>query len=284
MAILLVLVLLAGFVFYKGYSFTKAIKAKSHALTQPVDKGNVNVLIVGIDAGKFADWDRNNDIGRTDTIILASYNPKNNNIHLISVPRDTMVKLNGRNDKINAAFPIGGIDQSIKSVSDLLGVPIHHYIQLNYVSFIETVDILDGVTVDVDKDIKNSINIPPHTFTPGVQKIKGKKAFYFVQARNSDLDRIKRQQIFIKAILKEFQKPVNLVKIPQVLDAVKNDIKTDMSASELLSLANKIKKASAEGMQSDMIPGEPQYIGGVSYYVPNMEQINALIKKANITN
>lgn len=282
-AVLVAVLMIGGFMFYKGYNLLQAFHSKnSNALAKVKDNQNINILIVGIDAGKFVEWNRMNDIGRTDTVILASFNPKEKKIKIVSVPRDTRVLIKGKYDKINAAFPLGGIDQSIQSVSDLLGVPVHHYVQLNYASFEEVVNILDGVTVDVDPGIKNSINIPPGLFTPGVQKLKGDKAFFFVQARNSDLERVSRQQVFLKALFAEIKKPENIVKIPRIMDAVKDDIKTDMNSSEMLSLSNKIRQVPAENIQSEMIPGNAQYIEGVSYYLPDTTKIKEIIKNLKI--
>lgn len=283
-AIFIALILAGGFLFYKGFSFMNAIKSKhsSKSLKKPNNNENINILLVGIDAGKFVGWNRTNDIGRTDTIIVASLNQKTKKITITSVPRDSRVKLKGKYDKINAAYGTGGIDLSIQSVSDLLGIPIHHYVQLNYESFSKIVNILNGVTVYVDPGIKNSINIPTNLFTPGVQTLKGDKAFYFVQARNSDLDRVQRQQVFLKAVFNEIKKPGNTVKIPQILDAVKDDIKTDMTATEILSLSTDLEKLSPENIQTSMIPGTPQYIDGVSYYLPDNDKIKVLIKNEGI--
>lgn len=105
-----------------------------------------SVLLLGIDNG---DLNRN-DVGRTDTMIVATVNPKNSQIKLVSIPRDTYVEIVGRSkkDKINHAYAFGGASMSIATVEKLLDIPIDYYVEMNLKGLKELVDAVGGIEVN----------------------------------------------------------------------------------------------------------------------------------------
>jgi LCP family protein required for cell wall assembly len=92
---------------------------------------------------------------RSDTIIVVSLDKKNKDIHVLSIPRDTRVRIPGYGiDKINAATAFGGSSLAVKTVKDFLGVPIHNYVVVKLSSFRNIVDVLGGIEMDIKEDMK----------------------------------------------------------------------------------------------------------------------------------
>ena len=111
------------------------IKAKDKAI----------VLIMGVDK-------REDDVGRSDTLMIATIDPRLDQATLLSIPRDTRVKIRGRGyDKINAAYAYGGVRLTESTVENFLGIDIDHYIQIDTSSFVKIIDAIGGVDIDVEK-------------------------------------------------------------------------------------------------------------------------------------
>lgn len=224
---------------------------------------------------------------RTDTLILASFNPENNDLDLISVPRDTYYHREGHNaadkKKINAAYGDGGAQETMSSVSDILaGVPIDHYVRITYNGVARIVDSLGGVKIDVPRDM---IYDDPKADPPlkiriykGTQELNGDKAVQFLRYRkgypDGDLGRVKAQQQFVKAAM---AKALSF-RLPVVANTAFNHIKTDMSLTDVVRLAT-----GAVGMKSDNIsmyslPGEATN-SGLSYFLHDPQATEELIKQ-----
>ncbi len=102
----------------------------------------INVLLLGMDIGTV---DSKNSPKRSDTMMVIHYEPKLSEVSIVSIPRDTRVKLNGSYDKINAASVYGGVELSIKTVEDMLGIPINYYAAVEYEGFRALVDAVGGI-------------------------------------------------------------------------------------------------------------------------------------------
>lgn len=257
----------------------------------PSGKGEkVNVLLMGVDSLD----SQNGESSRTDTMMLLSLDSKNKNASILSIPRDTRVKIRGRKgyDKINAAYGQGGVDTSIKAVKDLVGVPIHHYVLVDYKALFKTVDDVGGVEVDVPFHMRYD---DPYAKPPlhinlkgGKQVLDADKAMQFVRFRktnkkgyrdypNQDLGRIQAQQQFLSALAKKVLTPSSIFRIPKYIETMHMYVDTDMSKKEMVSLALSAKNIDTDTIQKETIPGEPMMINGVSYYTPNVEEIEDLV-------
>jgi polyisoprenyl-teichoic acid--peptidoglycan teichoic acid transferase len=236
--------------------------------------GRVNILLLGIDDA------------RADTIMLFSIDTDNQRADIISIPRDTYYHRPGYDTlgqrKINAAYGIRG-DFSEKSrsvgqaVSNLLGMPIDHYVRLDFEAAREIVNHLGGVEYNVPVDITN--NSRTVTYIPkGLQVLDGQKALTFLRFRGyrmADLDRIKAQQSFVKAVAEKSKTNPNILSIIQQAATY---TKTSMSQGEIEDITKRLIKYDMKNVQSHMIPGIPQYIDGVSFYIHNQEQTKELMK------
>ncbi|PKQ09997.1 MAG: hypothetical protein CVT69_02005 [Actinobacteria bacterium HGW-Actinobacteria-9] len=248
----------------------------------PVKKGDpFYMVIMGVD-------NREGETrARSDTLIVAYVDPLRNKVTLISIPRDTRVKIpeHGTN-KINAANALGGPALVIETVKELTGLPISHYLEVDFMGFKDIVDALGGITVNVPQKIQDpkagNYDYTAYTLYAGEQKLNGAQSLTFVRSRQfpeGDLQRIRNQQLFIRALLKETLKVANALKLPKIVSAVADNVSTDMSVTELLRLANDMRDMTDSGLEAVTMPGAPKTIGGVSYVVADDEAFAAMVER-----
>lgn len=249
---------------------------------EPVKRGApFYMVIMGVDKRE------GESVARSDTLIVARVDPPQESVTLLSIPRDTRVRIPGHGtQKINAAMALGGPALVIETVEEFTGLPITHYAEVDFNGFKEIVDALGGVTVNVPQKIQDpkAGNYDPEAYTiyAGEQRLTGAQALTFVRSREfpeGDLARIQNQQIFIKALLKQSLQFSNTLRLPSLVNAVADNITTDMSLTELLRLANDMKGMDDDALMTASMPGEPQYIDGVSYVIVDEEAFAALIDR-----
>ena len=260
-----------------------ATKEKKEELLTAKDKSTI--MIMGVD-------ERADDVGRSDTLMVATIDPKLDQAALLSIPRDTRVKIKGHGyDKINAAYAYGGERLTQSTVEDFLGVNMDHYIIVNVKAFQRIIDALGGVDIDVEKrmyyedpwDDDGGLLID---LRPGLQHMDGKTAVTYVRYRDEegDIGRIKRQQAFMKACMDKVTSPAIITKLPAVIAEVFESVKTDLSVRQLLEFAGSLKQAKSNGLKTEMVPGRPMYIEGISYWIPKVSELRtALVDTLGIT-
>lgn len=211
--------------------------------TTPIPKWEgserVNILLLGGDS-------RGDDAGRSDSIMVASIDPVSKRAHLFSVLRDTYVNIPGHGkSRLNSSFSYGGPELTKQTVSDLLGIPIQHYIYTDFIGFMALVDAVGGIDIDVEKDMYYTSKADKHMYDidlkKGLQHMDGKTALQYVRFRHdatSDFTRTERQRIFMTELAKKLQSTTSLFKIPEILEAVAPYIETDLSPTQMLKLAS----------------------------------------------
>ena len=243
-----------------------------------VAKDKATVMIMGVD-------ERADDVGRSDTLMIATLDSDKNQAALLSVPRDTRVKIKGHGfDKINAAYAYGGRKLTQETIESLLNTHIDHYIKINVHGFTKIIDALGGIDIDVEKrmyyedpwDDDGGLYID---LQPGMQHMDGKTAITYVRYRDEegDIGRIKRQQNFMKAVMDKLVSPTIITKLPAIVSAVSDSVETDMSVSEILSFLGTLQDAKDNGLKSEMLPGKPVYIEGISYWVPDISKTRQIL-------
>ena len=166
----------------------------------------------------------------------------------------------------------------VETVSDFLGVPINKYVELDFEGFVNVVDILGGVTIDVDERMyrpSEGINLRPGK----QQHLDGDEALQFVRWRGKrgDIGRIENQQKFLKTLADQTIRLGTIVKLPSLIKEVSESTETNLTLKQMLGLA-KIAQGVREGQIATFtLPGEPIYINGVSYWEPYEEEISELI-------
>ncbi|MGB9976126.1 LCP family protein [Thermovenabulum sp.] len=274
----------SGFYFtYRNLLSNQNTDGEQDSVLQEAEKnGHVNILLLGLDAGTIGADEKHNRY-RSDTMMLFSLDLKEKKVNVLSIPRDTRVVLPGEGfQKINAAMAFGGPDLAVDVVSKLLNVPVHYYVTVNYEGFKKIVDAIGGVEIEIDRRMKyddNAGNLHID-LKPGLQVLDGEKAEQFVRFRHypeGDIARVRAQQKFLKATAKALLQPANILKIPKLIQIVQENVKTDISPVNLVKLANFARQLKEEDVETYTLPGTGQYIGGVSYFIPEEEKVKELV-------
>lgn len=257
----------ASYYWFSGGTIEK--DKEKGSIVSPQNK--INIMVLGVD-------ERGDDVGRSDTLFVVTVDTNTKEVAMLSIPRDTRVKIPGRGwDKINHAYAFGGHKLTQQAVEGLLGIKIDHHIMINIAGFKKIIDAIGGVTIDVEKrmyyndpyDDNGGLVI---NLRAGVQRMDGETAIQYVRYRDEegDIGRVERQQKFLKAVLKEVASPGVITKIPAIIKEINSVVKSDMSTSEMLNLAKILNDASKNGLKTDMVPGKPGYIDDVSYWLPDV--------------
>ena len=236
----------------------------------------INVLIVGCDEIE--------NHGRADTIVFLSISPKTKDALILSIPRDTRVEIPGRGmDKINHAYAFGGEKLISETVNSFLDVPLHFYAVVDFEGFVSIIDGLGGVEIDIEKEMHyvdkaGGVDI---NLYPGKQILNGEKALEYIRFRYDklgDLGRIKRQQKLAVALIKKMMNFDSIIKIPQLLEGIKEYIATNIKVQDVIALANLFKGVNQEKFRIETVHGNPVYIEGVSYLKPDVEEVQQRVK------
>lgn len=252
----------------RSYEPLAKTESKPEMRVEPA-KDKVAILLVGVDESE--ERQKNEDHGRSDALLLATLNPKTKSIKLLSIPRDSYVyipKVNYK-DKITHAHAYGGTAASIDTVEELFDIPINYYVKMNFNAFIDVVDALGGVEVEVpyeriekDENDKNAIHL-----MPGLQRLDGRHALALARTRklDSDIERGKRQQMILQAMIKEATSIKSITKYGDVINALGDNMKTDMTSKQMLSFIEYIKTGMPE-VDTLSLNGYDDWSTGVYYY------------------
>jgi polyisoprenyl-teichoic acid--peptidoglycan teichoic acid transferase len=251
----------------------------------------VNILVLGGD--KVAK--------NTDTMMLVNFNPATAKLNILSIPRDTKVKVKGSNlPKINSAFPIGGANLAVDTVSSFLNVKIKYYVFIDTQAFRKIIDILGGVDINVpvDMDYDDPFqNLHVH-LKKGEQHMDGALAEQFVRFRHpnnyknkevmqyydgSDLKRIDAQQNFIKELIRQKANVLYLTKLNDIVDEVFTNLETNLNLSDALKLAQSLDKLSLSNVTMFKLPGNDDDEGSAGWYYACDKAKTAEIIKENFT-
>ena len=277
-AIVLAIIMVLSYIIYKYITGDPFVGNSIDNLSRS-DRLNLkkNIVVMGVDK-------REGDVGRSDTLFVVMFDAKNNHASLLSIPRDTMVKIpqNGW-DKINHAYAYGGHKMTSQTVEEFLGIRINNYVVIDFKGFVRIIDAIGGIDIDVEKNMHytdpyddNGLVI---NLNKGWQHLDGKKAIEYVRYRDEegDIGRIRRQQKFIAAVYDKITSSKILLKVPGLIKEITSMIKTDMSLSDMVSLAKAMHtQMKAEGgLVMATVPGDPAYIDDISYWIPDMTDLRA---------
>ncbi|WP_413307056.1 LCP family protein [Bacillus sp. 1P10SD] len=274
---LFVLLIGGGVYFYNVYSnVAKAVDKMHTPISREVSKKRetkvefkkldpISILLVGVD-------ERKGDKGRTDSMLVITVNPENKITKILSIPRDTRTKLINKNnpnknhmDKINAAYAYGGIEESIDTVENFINVPIDYYVQVNMEGFKDIVDAVGGI----DVDNKYAFELDGVTLRKGPQHLNGTKALQYARMRKADprgdFGRAERQREVISKIIEKGKSISTLTKYDDILAALENNIKTNLTLNDMIGIQSTYKPA-AETIEKLEIQGEGKMINGGWYF------------------
>ena len=298
--LLILLLILVGIIFYiktqeNGGGIKGAlITALGLSLEEIESLDTINVLILGIS--------EDIDSKLTDTIILCSYNPKNQVASIISIPRDTFIGNNENNatgnDKINSLYNKNP-DKLLKVVSKILGVNVDNYVVVNTDTLIKIIDIIGEVKFEVPIDMNYddpTQNLHIH-LKKGVQKIDGEEAEQLLRFRHNndgtsypgnygdnDFGRMKTQRNFIKETIKQTIHVKNIFKIPIIINTIFDNIEANFELEILLSYIPTLIDFNMECMLSNQLPGESKKCNNLWFFVYDKKETENLINSLEIIN
>ncbi|NKE07960.1 LCP family protein [Mesobacillus selenatarsenatis] len=229
-----------------------------------------SVLLLGVDA-------RPGDKGRSDTMIVMTVNPEQDSTKMVSIPRDarTMIVGKGFEDKINHAYAFGGPTMAVETVENFLDIPIDYYVQVNMEGFKDIVNAVGGVTVTNDLTFTEG----GHDFNQGKIDLNGEEALAYVRMRkedpNGDFGRQKRQRQVIQGVINEGRSLSSITKLDEILDALSNNVKTNMTLREMADFQKNYRSASKD-LQQIQLQGAGTTIDKIYYQVFSEEEILAV--------
>ncbi len=248
------------------YTISIPIETEDRTSSVDVTKEAFNIYISG------SDMEGSIDIpNRTDVNMIATVNPVTHEVLLTSIPRDYYVELptKGAKDKLTHST-LYGIQESIGAIENQLGIDINYYLRVNYSTIVKLVDAIGGIEIESDRDfytsgMKGMPELNGHHFVQGINQVDGKLALAFCRERHAfsegDFKRNENQQQVLEAIIKKCSSSTTiLTKYTALLDAVKDNLATNMTAEEMASIV----KMQLEDMPSWTI--SKQSIKGTNNY------------------
>ncbi|CAH1220957.1 Polyisoprenyl-teichoic acid--peptidoglycan teichoic acid transferase TagU [Paenibacillus auburnensis] len=223
---------------------------------------------------------RANETARSDTMIYAVIRPEDYKILLISIPRDTYTEIIGhkgnKKDKITHAYAFGGQQMAKDTLEALLGHDIQYYATINFQGLKDAVDAIGGVPLPIKKDIVNKgADHEKFTIEGGKSNYSGEEALNYTRYReDSDFNRTKRQQVFIDVVANKMLSISQIGKIPELLDIMGENFKTDLQPSTIISLAKKFMGGKDMDISSFTVMGEGKKINGVYYDIVDEEDLS----------
>jgi LCP family protein required for cell wall assembly len=252
----------------------------------------VNILVLGTDVS----FDKTGN-ARTDTIKFVSVDLTKPAVAVLSIPRDTWVEIPGHRDgRINGAYQLGGhrvedrfalAEQTVAGLLNTLSgeeIAIDHYVRIQTDKFVEIIDILGSVEIDVEKKMDYddpSQNLRIH-LKPGLQRLDGYNAMCYARFRmdaEGDYGRIRRQDQMMRALAKELSQPEADKKLTRNIGRILGMVRTDIRASDLLALKRIVDKIGMNGIFAAMLPTVPDTKGAASVVVVDDPEAAAQVVK-----
>ena len=241
---------------------------------QPIQPDEIyNFLLAGTDAVS----------SNTDTIMVLSLNVTDKKINVLSIPRDTIVNSERAVKKINAAYELGGITQFEQEVSGIIGFNLNRYILVSLKGVEKLIDAIGGIDFNIPQnmDYDDPMQDLHIHLKKGQQHLNGNQVVKLARFRhgytNGDIGRISIQQELIKVIAEQAFQPKNITRIPEIINLVMENVETDLTAGQMLWLANAAKDIQLAEIHLSMVPGSAQTVEGLSYWLPNKNELLALI-------
>ena len=268
-------------------------------ILSPGGGGQTNLMLLGIDRRDGTSWGY-----RTDTIILVRVDPDNGVAGMLSIPRDLQVAIPGYGeDRINTANVWGSQEKDPEAGPALLkatiegnfGVPIGGYLMIDFYTFVQIIDALGGIDVDVPETLHDTRYPDPKPADPyafktvhfdaGRQHMDGTRAIEYARSRmsTSDFDRAKRQQSILLAARKKALSPGGIVRWPAAAAAVLAGVRTDLKVRDLLGVALLAARTDPAGIQQAVLEHplvtSHQRADGAAVQLPNWDLINPVVEE-----
>src|SRR6185436_20076364 len=255
----------------------------------------MNILVLGLDRRAA----EKTFVSRTDTMILATVDPSQPYVGMLSIPRDLYILLpSGQNGRINTAHFFAeaeaagtGPEAAMQTVRSNFGVTVNRFVRLDFAGFVKIVDAMGGVTIDVPAPVSDNAYPTEDggtqfiSFEAGPQHMDGQQALIYARTRHSssDFERAKRQQLVIQACFNRLLQPGAWVRLPLILAAVNASVDTNLTPIDILRLAPTLLRVGPAGLDRRVIEGnmvQPNTTpNGGAVQLPVWENINPVLKE-----
>lgn len=286
------------------YAFSFVSSLNNNDLISAVKAKNnetVNILVLGMDIGDTRNT-QNTSARRTDTMMLLNYNPRTDYINIVSIPRDTLIEVENAHDgngnyipywKINAAYALGGEEEVIEQVQDLLDITVNYLVEVDYAAFRNLIDAIGGVEMTIDRDMyydDDAQNLHINFKKGETVLLDGQKAEEFFRWRKNndgtgladgDLGRIKNQQKFISKLIEKCTDPSIITRVPDILKAIKENVVTNMSGTDMVKYG--LEMISNSGISMETLQGYNERIYGQDFLVVDPTYNERLLESLQIT-
>lgn len=272
-----------------GHNFAPTAIFAKEAAGQRVfgQHDRMNILVLGIDYNHDSKGIIYTAGARSDTMMVLSLSRDAKFLNVVSIPRDTKVFL-GEDygyDKINSAYSYGGVDHAKRVVSEFLGIPIHHHLVVKVSGAKALIDVIGGLPIDVEKDMDYDDNwgkLHIH-LKKGPQVLDGEQAVGYARFRmdeEGDRGRIRRQQQVIRALGAKLKEPALIARFPEIAQAVKKTLDTDLKPLEMIDLASLYGSFDFRNMRSGAVVGDDAIDAqGVSYIEPYAPENERMVRR-----
>jgi len=264
-----------GFAYYVYHSIHKTADKVYKPLKNDKNKDlplkkqtapSINILLLGVD-------ERPHDKGRSDTMIVATLNPKTQKMLMTSIPRDTRVQIPGRNghSKINAAYAYGNEELAVETVEKIFNIDISYYVKVNMEGLRDLVDAVGGVTVNNDITwADEGFYKKGYVYKKGEIFLDGPKAIGYVRMRHKDprgdFGRNLRQRQVIEAVLEKGMHLSSVTNMQRILNVLGDNVSTNLSFDDMKRLVTDYRGA-ANHITDYETKGTPKYMDGVSWVI-----------------
>lgn len=290
-AVLIILALLAGTLAYKAYKLGGGLEgflaaSMGHNENTKKNLDTITFLLLG------------KSQNLTDTIIVCSYNPKNQTASMLSIPRDTFIGKNKNkataSDKINSLYQIS-IDKTIKAVNEVTGLDIKYYAVIDTESLRKVVDAVGGIYYDVPRDMDYedpSQKLYIH-LKAGYQLLDGDKAEQLLRYRHGnklsdtysdewgeqDLGRMRTQREFLTVAAKQILQFKNIFKLGQFIEIVHKYVETNIPLELVKDYVPYAIEFDSENIQSNVLPGTSEKCNGVWIYTIDKKASQSIVSE-----
>ncbi|WP_431357373.1 LCP family protein [Halobacillus litoralis] len=292
----LIALMMGGGFYYVSQVYTASYEElgrgdKSDLREEAVDIGDdpISILLMGVE-----DYSTDGKAGRADTQIVMTLDPETNKITMTSIPRDTRVELPSYKvgeeyagkHKLNASYTLGELSGygaeklAVETVEDYLEIPIDKYATVNFEGFIEVVDLLGGVTVDIKEGFWERSSVDYYEkieFEEGPMQMDGEEALAFVRMRKRDAaltyPRDERQRQFIKASIDEAISAGTIFKAGEIADVLGKNVSTNLSPRELYAIQRAFSKEESNTETFEIEGENTRLENGLYYFVPDEESL-----------
>lgn len=255
---------------------------------QPEESSGFNVLVLGLDS-------REKEASRSDVLMVAHIDPDKRSVYVLSIPRDTRVHLPGVGlTKVNHAYFLGAVKggtekatgAAVQAVSNLLRIPVHYYVKTDFKGFVELIDTIGGIEVELSKNVR--ISGTDRVLQAGAVQMDGDTALSYARERYSladgDFGRQAGQVDVLKAAVKKMLSRDRIAKLPEQIGKLRKEaVETNMTDGDLLSLAWLFKDTDPKDIRRSSVPGrsvteEDPLVGSkLWYWEPDRAALDSIV-------